>query len=223
MQAKIYNPRKVFKINSSWKSFHKNLLKIVHNLQKNNFPLHFIDKHVKTYLQNVVSNTKNVPSNSDDSRYYKLPYTGKYSHYLNNQIKKIIKRYCKENTNVKIIFTPFKIGSAFNMKDKISCDRKSNVVYKFSCASCNACYIGETTRNFETRVKEHLKTDKSSHVYKHIMASDDCKRQCNNDCFSILDHAHTKYQLKIKEALHISWEKPSLNIQVKCFNISITV
>ena len=109
------------------------------------------------------------------------------------------------------------------MKDKISCDRKSNVVYKFSCASCNACYIGETTRNFETRVKEHLKTDKSSHVYKHIMASDDCKRQCNNDCFSILDHAHTKYQLKIKEALHISWEKPSLNIQVKCFNISITV
>ena len=31
------------------------------------------------------------------------------------------------------------------------------------------------------------------------------------DCFHILDHAPTRFQLKIKEAFHIQREQPSLN------------
>ena len=33
--------------------------------------------------------------------------------------------------------------------------------------------------------------------------------------FKILDSASTRFQLKIKEAVHILWEQPSLNSQVK--------
>jgi len=32
-------------------------------------------------------------------------------------------------------------------------------------------------------------------------ASLDCKTACNDNCFSILDRASTKYQLRIKEGL----------------------
>ena len=41
--------------------------------------------------------------------------------------------------------------------------------------------------------------------------------------FEIIDQASTGYDLKIKEALHILWEKPSLNIQVKHFNLKLTL
>ena len=63
---------------------------------------------------------------------------------------------------------------------------------------------------------------KSSHTYMHLAESQDCKRLSNDDCFVVLDHAQTKYQLKLKEALHIHWEKPSLNKQVISYNITIT-
>ena len=29
---------------------------------------------------------------------------------------------------------------------------------------CSACYIGETTRHLSSRIVEHLKTDKNSHI-----------------------------------------------------------
>ena len=111
----------------------------------------------------------------------------------------------------------------FSLKDHVPKSMKSYVVYKFSCASCDACYIGETTRHFSTRIAEHLRTDKASHVYKHLQTTQQCKDQCDSSCFEILDCASTKYQLKIKEGLHITWEKPLLNKQAKSFTISITV
>ena len=49
---------------------------------------------------------------------------------------------------------------------------RTRIVYKFSCASCNACYISEASRHFSTRVDEHLSSDRSSHVYKHLQSSE---------------------------------------------------
>ena len=45
------------------------------------------------------------------------------------------------------------------------------------------------------------------------MISADCLNACSRDCFSILDTARTKHQLRIKESLFISWLKPTLNKQ----------
>ena len=103
----------------------------------------------------------------------------------------------------KLTFTPCKIGSFFNLKDLRPQHLLSNVVYKFTCASCNASYIGETARHFSTRVNEHLKTDKASHVYKHVNELTECFDNCTADCFSILDTVTTKYQLKIKDLTHL--------------------
>ena len=77
-------------------------------------------------------------------------------------------------------------------------------------AGCNACYVGETTRHFSTRVREHLVSDRASHIFKHLQNSEHCRTLCSQDCFHILDHASTSFQLKIKEANQILREKPSL-------------
>ena len=57
--------------------------------------------------------------------------------------------------DIKLVFSSFKIGNLFGVKDPNSWLRL-RVVYKFACAGCNACYVGETTRHFSTRVCEHL-------------------------------------------------------------------
>ena len=45
----------------------------------------------------------------------------------------------------------------------------------------------------------------------------------DNNCFSILDHASTTFQLKIKEAIHIQLEKPTLNHQLYHVNLKLSL
>ena len=65
------------------------------------------------------------------------------------------------------------------------------------------------------RVKEHLSTDKNSHVYKHLNGSPSCKHKCSFDCFKIVDTAKTRHCLKLKEAIYINRLKPELNVQLQ--------
>ena len=106
-------------------------------------------------------------------------------------------------------------------KDKITSFLKSMVVYKFVFTRCNACYVGETTRLLTTRIKEHLKAGKKLHIYQHLSSNQSCFNSCFDDCFSILDHASTNYQLKIKEALTIKWLDPILVKQKKTLKITL--
>ena len=46
---------------------------------------------------------------------------------------------------------------------------------------------------------------------------------CSTDCLEILDSSPTKFQLKLKEAMHINWEKPNLNQQVHHVNLTLTL
>ena len=82
-------------------------------------------------------------------------------------------------------------------------------------------YVGETSRHLSTRAREHLFSDKNSHIYKHLKSSIACREACNENCFAVLDSASTAYKLKIKEALHIMWEGPNLNKQLNHYNISL--
>ena len=108
------------------------------------------------------------------------------------------------------------------MKDPIPGGLHSRVVYKFTCAGCNACYVGETSRHFSTRVREHLAVDRASHIFKHLQNSERCRSLCSIDCFHILDHATTSFQLKIKEAIHIQKELPCLNQQLHHVNLKLS-
>ena len=45
---------------------------------------------------------------------------------------------------------------------------------------------------------------------------------CNTECFTILDSAASKFQIKIKEALHIKWENPILNQQLRHLDLSLS-
>ena len=92
-------------------------------------------------------------------------------------------------------------------------DLKSFLVYEFTCASCSSSYIGETCRHFKTRIEEHIKKDSKSHIFKDLNSTTTCFDLYNSLCFKIIDKANSKFDLKIKEALHINWRKANLNAQ----------
>ena len=107
------------------------------------------------------------------------------------------------------------------MKDRVPLDLRSYVVYKFVFRSCKAHYIGSTKRQSSTKIKEHLETDKKSHVYKHLNESQKCKALSNSDCNNTVKHQASS--LSIKEGMHIGWQKPALNKHTDFLACSICV
>ena len=49
-----------------------------------------------------------------------------------------------------------------------------------------------------------------------------CRALCSADSFHVLNHASNGFQLKIKEAIHIQREQPSLNQQLGHVNLKLS-
>ena len=117
--------------------------------------------------------------------------------------------FCKEFFNIKLAFNSFKIKNYFAYKDPIPNNLKYFLVCKFTCASWSSSYVGETCRHFKTRIDEHIKNDNKSHIFQHRHST----ATCFDSCFKIIGKAYSKFDLKIKEALHINCRKPNFNAQ----------
>ena len=65
--------------------------------------------------------------------------------------------------------------------------------------------------------------DKASRILKHLQDSPRCRALCSSECFVVIDQATTRTQLKIKEAVYIHWEKPSLNQQLFHVNLNLSL
>ena len=90
---------------------------------------------------------------------------------------------------------------------------KPLLVYTFTCASCSSTYIGKTCCHFKTRIDEHIKKDSKSHIFKHLHSTATCCNSCNSLSFKIIEKANLKFDLRIKEPLHINWRKPNLRVK----------
>ena len=213
---------RTFKINNTWTGFNSDIDKLKSTFQLNGYPKHLIENNLNKYLDNFYNKEDNSNNQSQGTNFFTLPYVGKFSEQTKFKLNNLIKRFCKEDLKIKVIFKSFKIKQYFTSKDKIPFDLRSMIVYKFTCAGCGSSYIGETTRHIKTRIEEHIKKDKNSHIFKHLLSNENCLTSFNNDCFKIIDTASNSFNLKIKEALHISWDKPNLNAQVNHYNLDIS-
>ena len=128
-------------------------------LKKNLFPAHLVERVVNRYLTLTRDECDPPVSVSDTTTnfYFKLPYIGPFSVVMQKRVRQFAKWYCN-NIDIKLVFSSFKIGDMFGVKDPIPRGLRTCVVYKFLFASCNACHVGETPRHLSTRVREHLIT-----------------------------------------------------------------
>ena len=97
-------------------------------------------------------------------------------------LRKLLKWFCN-NLEIKLAFSSFKIRHIFSLKDPVPFDLRSCVVFKFSCAGCNTCYIGETCRHLSTRVREHLTRDRTANIFMHLQQSEECRKLCSKRFF----------------------------------------
>ena len=208
---------RIFFICSNSQLFQKNLKYLKEILDKNMFPPKLVDKTVRNFLEKNVDKSKIETKTDVSSNYFKLPYIGEYSEFISKRIKLLSKQFCK-NTEIKLSFTMFKVGSMFSPKSSVPKYLKSGVVYHFICAGCNSSYVGETFRYFDTRVHEHLnKKSQPSSIYKHLLEKPICRQKCDKNCFKIIDSANTKFTLEVKEAFHTYWLKPNITKQKKLY------
>ena len=202
-----------FKICNNWNSLENDIENVKSNLIKNAYPPFLIYKVIKKYLDHKFSSNKNQLKDTLNVYYFNLPYIGNLSHHIKNKLLKLCKEFCEENFNIKLVFNSFKIKSYFSYQGPISDDLKSFIVYKFTCASCSSSYIGKTCRHFKTRIEEHIGKNNKLHIFKHLHSTTTCFDSYNSHFLKIIDKANYKFDLKIKETLHINWTKPNLNVQ----------
>ena len=176
-----------YKINNTWQGFDTDIKKLTSTLCKNMFPLKMIENIIGKFLcKKLEKTTPEVADVKIDTSYFKLPYIGKYSNNVQQNIKKLVNRYCKDAIKVKLVFNTCKVKNYFSQKDRIPSCFKSYVVYKFICARCNSCYVGRTQRHHSTRVNEHLVSDKKSHIYLYLKTNLECQNACDSNDFKTL-------------------------------------
>ena len=72
----------------------------------------------------------------------------------------------------------FAVSNRFNVKNLIHANikgkdplNKKSGIYKVNCKDCRKCYIGQTRRNIEIRMKEHFRNIKCFQIDKFAVAA----------------------------------------------------
>ena len=106
----------------------------------------------------------------------------------------------------------------FPFKDRVPLMLRSLVVYKYTCASCNASYIGKTKHHLHTRVSQHLgispRTNNpvASPVFSAIRThSEETGHPIIRDNFKVLSNGRSDRDVSIRESLLILRDNPLLN------------
>ena len=222
---------RIFHLSSNWSIIHAEIQNLKAFLIKNKYPQKFVESSICSILEKLILKPK--PSNiTEEKKEYVicLPYLGQQTLTLKKRLSKLFSSTYPKS-KLKIIFkSGLKLSNIFTYKDKTPFIIQSLVLYKFSCSSCNATYIGKTKRHLMTRTCEHLgiskRTGKSlkynasqaTVVQQHLVTS---THLGNIDNFKVIGYARNDFELLIKESLIISKLDPSLNKQVESFRLQL--
>ena len=149
-------------------------------------------------------------------------FLGDHSEKLRNDLRTLVRKYLPD-IKLEVIFkSGCAIGDLFAFKDKLPESCVTNFIYKYTCESCNAFYIGKSQRQFKVRVFEHI--GKSYHTGKflgcpvHSEIRDHCHDKDHAmvpSNFVIIDKWRYKYDLLLLESLHQKIKKPSIGTHLQ--------
>ena len=146
---------RTLKICNTWQTFNEDIASLTFILKKNLLPSRLIERVINNSVtQHVTGNsTRSTSEQAPNTFHFKLPYMGYFFSITLKHICWLSHLYCN-NANIVLAISSFKVGSLFSVKDPIPDGLWSCVVYKFSCAGCAACYVGEQAPGW--RARQHL-------------------------------------------------------------------
>ena len=154
-----------------------------------------------------------------------IPYAGGVGEEMVSKLKKYICNTVnkfEKKVSISAVYKATKIGSRFNIKDKIAFENKHNVVYHTDCPTkkCKSHYIGQTKCRIEKRTDQHNGSDEKSHLVKHAKKTKHKRVRCTD--VKILGSGYrTDFTRKISESLYIKKLKPDLNVQKDSYKLSL--
>ena len=152
-----------------------------------------------------------------------LPYAGTKGEQLVKKVSQYISNSINKEKNLVSIQTTYRakrLGSNFNIKDRIAFENQHNVVYHAKCPNrrCKSHYNGQTKCRIGKRTGQHRETDKQSHLYRH--ATGTRHRKVDIRSFKIVGKGYrSDFARKISESLFIKKLKPDLNIQKDSYKL----
>ena len=151
-----------------------------------------------------------------------LPYKGYEGEQSIKKFQSVLTSYLPKHVMPRFIYKGQKLGTFFPIKDKVDTRHKSGVIYGYRLPENNTNtyhYIGETSVRFETRINEHIRTDKNSSIFKHAQENNYTASPSN---FSILAQGYNNWlDRKLCESLYIKDHKPILNTQRNSYNLEL--
>ena len=151
-----------------------------------------------------------------------LPFGGDRGQSIIQKLKRSIEKTSKNNVKVRVTYTPCKLGSKFQVKDKTKFNHQHNVTYHVNCANdkCRSNYTGQIKCRIMKRILQHNSRDNASHILQHSKKFKHRRVTLNN--VKILGKGYrSNFKRRISEALFIKELKPDLNIQKDAFKLKL--
>ena len=221
---------RAYHLSSSFHNIHKEFNFIKTFFKKNGYPDYLVDCCIRKFLKKVYNPPAEICTVPKLQRYAVLPYFGAQSEKLKKELSIMLSKFYPYLDLRIILINNHKIGSYFKFKDRVPIGCQSSVVYSFSCASCDASYIGSTKRSLHCRVEQHIgrsfrtgmwltRPDPSA-IRAH---AEGCSSNISLDDFTIIGRETSLHDLRLLESLHISKKKPCLNDNTSAVQLNVVV
>ena len=164
-----------------------------------------LKKNIQKQTKEKKTNNTNITNRSS--------ITVPYNQGLSESFKNIGKKYG--------IQVHFKSGRTIKdelvaPKDKDHITKKSGIIYRFKCdwLECDEEYIGETSRTFGERFREHLKAPSPIHDHSNTSG-----HTTTLDNFKVVGREEQSLFRLIKESMYIRVNGPSLNKNIGKYHL----
>lgn len=71
--------------------------------------------------------------------------------------------------------------------------------------------FAETTHYLTKRIKEHLETEKKSHIFARLVHNENCSVVTTENCFKVINSTSTPFRLKLKKAMYFRRSQHLIN------------
>ena len=208
---------------SSWTDTHRELDRIRQLLTNNGYQDHLIEETIKKKMDKFYNKTPPATTRQKITIYHQNHFHNQYREEC-NAIKSIIKRGVtptNEDTDIDLrIYCRPSLTKSLVMRNSTAprAPRESttNVVYKFSCMEghCDGSktYIGRTSSTLRRRLQFHRN---NGSIFQHYTDSHNMKPPLQTliEQTKIVHHEQNFRKLQIAEAVSITCQHPSINIQ----------